>query len=223
MNVYDIIFDHLSGENKLLARFNGLSVDRVLSKFLTELLDDVYGIFGEFWQKEEKNALYINSDQTTTTAEREEMEFRIRKQFKFSRDRCRYCISGPLDEDYRNLVRKAFVNAGIIESFDPADRLMFVSDAEAFGYHLISTLEIAGKNKFIICDVNYNFVNFAEVIIGDTTTSSVTAKLSQIPDIQGWKPLEKLYRGYLLQCNSDGKAIEQELEHCRQKIKEVTI
>jgi hypothetical protein len=113
----------------------------------------------------------------------------------------------------------------MIRGDDPQDRLMFVSDAEAIGYSMISTHGIENKyrnnSKHIICDINSNFVNFAEVTIDiRQTTSSVVACVTNLPELQGLRPLEKFYEKHKLH-DIEIEAVEQKLEDLRPEINKV--
>jgi hypothetical protein len=199
INVYEMIFGCLSQLNTSLVDYNGFNVLDIVSEFLKQMLAEANQVFDQFSQEEQERLILAYRNQTiANTEDDEEMEYRARKRFKFGPDRCRYCISGPLDESYRNLIRRACINAEIITDGDPQDRLMFVNDAEALGYSMISALGTGNEypNKYIICDVNDNFVNFAEITIDITqTTSSVVACTANLPryEVCGlWRDFTKI-------------------------------
>jgi hypothetical protein len=222
INVSDMIFDHLSG---LPSRFSHASLDNILSKFLKELLGEANQVFDQFAQDEENRFVEAYQNQKITTESEEEMTYRLRKKFKFNLDRCRYCVSGPSDTNYKSLIRRACIDAEIIKEDDPQDRLMFVSDAEAMGYNIISRHDRAEFNcgyKYIVCDINHHFVNFALITVDATeSTSSVEAIVSNVSDIQGWDTLEKRYRTYLQDYPPSDATVEGKLDSFRVDVKNV--
>lgn len=227
ISVYDLLSEHFEGGSKSIRGFVNLTASKVITAFFLDLLDNADIIFARIL-KEEKDRYLAHHDLLINRAiDPEEIRQKIEKKFSYGREHCRYCISGPIDERYRKLMREVFVNSGIISKHDPQERLLFVSNAESLGHHLISRNEYHNEfvdgSRFIVCDISYDAVNFAIVNVDATESrSSVQAyNTTNAPDIQGRRPLETLYRHHLALNGFSGQKLEEQVEKCRNEMMKV--
>lgn len=228
INVYDVIFDHLFGQNKLPEEPPKLDATNVVSEFLKRVFKLASEKIKKIAEEEEANFLSSHKKQFATHLDNDRKE-EIKKKFAFNTDHCRYCVAGPGKQGYQDFIRKAFLSAEIIKENNPHDRLMFVNSAEALGYHSIADRGYEGqykyRSKYLLCDVNYHYVDFAEIYIDATQSSSSVSgyDTANVPIIQGWSPLKDLYKKYLSKNNPNEIDVNEEIEKLHQEMKNVNI
>lgn len=124
----------------------------------------------------------------------------------YSIDDCRFCFTVPdgLSNtlEYTDLIRAAFKQAGFLKKEDGDNRLIFVNDAVAAGYHCLTKpiffRSINIDSNYLLVDLGYGLTKFSVIKAKKTEATSSVQSLSNVNGNVGYRGFSENFRNYLI-------------------------